>query len=54
MNPGEIVMHLDGEVGLLLKVDWKKSFPYKVFYPSTGVDWYTGESFRRLGEGVGN
>jgi hypothetical protein len=38
---GDLIRHLDGEVGLLLELNWEADFPYKIFFPSTGMDWFS-------------
>jgi hypothetical protein len=41
MKVGDLVRHCDGEVGILLDVNWRMSFPYKIMFPSTGTDWFS-------------
>ena len=48
MEAGDLVRHLDGEVGVVLEVNWKASFPYKIIFPSTGIDWYVGSAFSEV------
>ena len=44
MKVGDLVIHDDGEFGLLLELNWKVTLPYKVVFPSTGVDWFSTEA----------
>lgn len=41
MKAGDLVRHFDGEIGILLDVSWLMSFPYKIMFPSTGIDWFS-------------
>ncbi len=43
MKVGDLVRHCDGEVGILLDVNRRNSFPYKIMFPSTGIDWFAEE-----------
>ena len=46
MKVGDLVRHCDGEVGLLLELNWRVDFPYKIMFPSTGIDWFSVPSIR--------
>ena len=41
MQVGDLVIHIDGEFGLLLELNWKADFPYRVIFPSIGIDWFS-------------
>ncbi len=43
MKVGDLVRHIDGEVGILIDVSRSMSFPYKIMFPSVGIDWFSEE-----------
>ena len=43
MKVGDLVRHTDGEVGILLDMSRHMSFPYKIAFPSIGIDWFSEE-----------
>ena len=43
MKVGDLVRHSDGEVGILLDMHRYMSFPYKIAFPSVGIDWFAEE-----------